>query len=101
MPLKICSEFTKVVAMHWLLKRILNSSVQPMPSLEMCVLLIAQEGAIPVTLCDWSTTIADSCPWIIPMSLMCESFKNISLCVNIQYSVNVLGYLVYGAPYMC
>ena len=38
------------------------------------VLLIVQEAAIPVTLCDWSTTIAKSCLWIRPMPLMCESF---------------------------
>ena len=37
------------------------------------VLFIVQEAAIP--LCDWSTIIADSYPWIIPMSLMCESFR--------------------------
>ena len=39
------------------------------------VLLIIQEAAIPVTLCDWSTTIDDSCPWIIHMSLMYESYR--------------------------
>ena len=39
------------------------------------VLLNVQEAAVTVTLCDWSTTIADSCPWVIPMSLMCESFR--------------------------
>jgi len=37
------------------------------------VLFIVQEAAIP--LCDCSTIIADSYPWIIPMSLMCESFR--------------------------
>jgi len=69
-----------------------------MPALEICVLLknnsfyfflLVQEAAIPVTLCDWSTTITDSCPCIIPMSFMCESFYDIFLWVNIQYSVNV------------
>jgi len=36
-----------------------------------------------------STTIADSCPWIITMLLMCVSFYDIFLWVNTQYSVNV------------
>ena len=48
------------------------------------VLLNVQEAAIPVWVCDWSTTIADSYPWMIPMSLMCESFWDIFLWVNIQ-----------------
>ena len=53
------------------------------------VFLVVQEAAIPVTFCDWSTTIADYCPWIIPMPLMCENLNYIFLWVNIQYSVNV------------
>ena len=56
---------------------------------QLFVLLIVQEAAIPVTICNWSTTIADSCPWIIPTWLMCEGFQGIFLWVNIQHNVNV------------
>ena len=77
--------------------RILNSSVPSICQLGngcaaerdqlLFVFLVVQEVAIPV--CDWSTTIADYCPWIIPMPLMCENLNYIFLWVNIQYSVNV------------
>ena len=79
-------------------KRMLNWSVPPMSSFDICALLkensfflfflIVQEAATPVMLCEWNTTTIDSCPWIIPMSLMCESFYNIFLWVNIHYGVN-------------
>ena len=64
-------------------KWILISCVRPIPALFtssaereqlLFILFIVQKAAILITLFVWSTTIADSCPWIITMLLMCESF---------------------------
>ena len=59
------------------------------------VLLIFQESAVPVTLRDWSTAIADSFLWAIPTSLLRESFDVSFLWVIIPYSVNALGTICY------
>ena len=46
---------------------------------------------LPVMLRDWITTIADSCTWAIPTSLMRESFEVILLWVIIPYCINAFG----------
>ena len=63
------------------------------------VLLSVLEAAIP--LCYWSTIIANSYPWIIPMSLMCKSLLDMFHCVNkFPIQRQCFWYLVCEAAYM-